>query len=71
MCEVVSCQRGLSIFAPLSPSIATMLTLMLSNLCRARLQKQRQAEEGAVTGVVGALINKALLINHIKVQRVS
>ena len=29
--EAVSCLRGLVIFAPLSPSIATMLTLMLNN----------------------------------------
>ncbi len=59
MCEVVSCQRGLLILAPLGPSIATMLTLMLSNFYAERAyKKQRQAEEGAVTEVEGALINK-------------
>jgi len=41
MCEVVSCQRGLLIFAPLSPSIATMLTLMLSNLYAERAYKNK------------------------------
>lgn len=51
-------QEGITVVAPLSPSIATMLTLMLSKFHAERAYKNKGKPKKLCTGVVGALINK-------------
>jgi hypothetical protein len=57
-CASSELQEGITVVAPLSPSIATMLTLMLSKFHAERAYKHKGKPKKLCTGVVGALINK-------------